>query len=200
MVSNKVTINQSALDINPKGITKILGFKGRFIIPFSHIKSITRSYGIIGGTGMFWRTLGTSFFGNYIGFFSKNRTKAYINLKRSETPILIELTNEDVDQLILGIEDEKDFIEKISKKQPSMLTDVSKGDFIPTKTISKAQKTIYYTINFAILLAFPMVLFGLISSIFPSTMGIIIPIISILGAIMGVLIAIGVILSVKNRK
>ena len=38
MASNEIRINQSTIDVNPLGISKLLGFKGRFSIPFSHIK------------------------------------------------------------------------------------------------------------------------------------------------------------------
>lgn len=114
MASNEIRINQSTIDVNPLGVSKILGFKGRFSIPFTHIKSISRDYGILNNSGG-GRVAGTSFLGNNSGLYSKTGEKAYINIKRHEEPVLIELIDEDVAQLILGVENPQEFIEELKK-------------------------------------------------------------------------------------
>ena len=198
MTSNEIRINQSTIDVNPIGINKLLGFKGRFSIPFSNIKSVSRDYGILNDGGG-WRVAGTSFLGNNSGLYSKAGEKAYINIKRHEQPVLIELIDEDVDQLILGVENPQEFIEELKNKQPQIKSDISKGKFVPLKKMSKADKVVYYMSNSAIVLAIPVVILGIISGAVPSLANITIPLVLILGVVLVVLIVASLIISVINR-
>jgi len=198
MASNEIRINQSTIDVNPLGVSKVLGFKGRFSIPFTHIKSISRDYGILNNGGG-WRVAGTSFLGNNSGLYSKAGEKAYINIKRHEEPVLIELIDEDVDQLILGVENPQEFIEELKKKQPQIKSDISKGKSGSFKMTSKADKVVYYMSNSAILLAIPVVILGIISGAVPSLANITIPLVLILGIVLVMLIVASLIISVINR-
>lgn len=199
MASNEISINQSTLDVNPLGFSKLLGFKGRFSIPFMHIKSITRDYGILNNGGG-WRVAGTSFLGNNSGLYSKDGVKAYINIKRHEKPVLIELIDEEVNQLVLGIENPQKFIAELKEKQPQIKSDISKGDIVPLKTTSNADKIAYYMSNSAIILAIPEVILGIISGIFPLIANITIPLVLVLGIVLVVLIVASLVITVINRK
>lgn len=198
MASNEIRINQSTIDVNPVGISKILGFKGRFSIPFTHIKSVSRDYGILNNGGG-WRVAGTSLLGNNSGLYSKAGEKAYINIKRHEEPILIEVIDEEVNQLVLGVENSQKFIEELKNKQPQIKSDISKGKFVPLKKMSKADKVVYYMSNSAIVLAIPVVILGIISGAVPSLANITIPLVLILGVVLVVLIVVSLIISVINR-
>lgn len=198
MPSNEININQSTMEVNPLGISKLLGFKGHFSIPFTHIKSITRDYGILNNGGG-WRVAGTSFFGNNSGLYDKDGVKAYVNIKRHEEPVLIEVIDEEVNQLVLGVENPQKFIEELKEKQPQIVSDVSKGNVVPSKKVSNAYKAVYYMSNSAIALAIPVVILGIISGVSPSLAKITIPLVLILGAVIVVLIIASLIISVINR-
>ena len=121
-----------------------------------------------------------------------------VRLQKGEK-LLIELIDEDVDQLILGVENPQEFIEELKKKQPQIKSDISKGKSGSFKMTSKADKVVYYMSNSAILLAIPVVILGIISGAVPSLANITIPLVLILGIVLVMLIVASLIISVINR-
>ena len=67
------------------------------------------------------------------------------------------MIDEDVDQLILGVENPQEFIEELKKKQPQIKSDISKGKSGSFKMTSKADKVVYY-VKFGYSLAIPVVI------------------------------------------
>lgn len=201
MVSNVISINQLDMEINPLGFNKILGFKGKFSIPFAHIKNVSMNYGILNGGGG-WRLAGTSFFGKNVGLYSKNGIKAYINLKKNELPILIEVVDEEFDQLVLGIENPEEFIEKLKQRQPQIPTNNSKESVNTPRTMSKVNRAVYYMANSLIILGILVALLGVISgiNISPSVTNVTVSIALFLGIVMVILAVLSIILVIISSK
>lgn len=86
MISNIVNLTPTAIEIEPTGINKILGFQGRIVIPFSHVKKVSISYGALNDEGKGWRVAGTSLFNKSVGFYSKNGVSFYVNIWKNELP------------------------------------------------------------------------------------------------------------------
>ncbi|RZI49528.1 hypothetical protein [Lactococcus kimchii] len=114
MVSNLITLGEKSLVVGPVGANKVLGFQGKMEIPYGHIKAISQGMGILSQGA--WRVGGTSIPGKQVGSYRGNHLKAYVNISGNEEGILVELSNEWKDQLVLGVDDAQLWVERIRGK------------------------------------------------------------------------------------
>lgn len=113
MVSNKITLTQKEMIVEPTFLNKILGLKKRIIIPIDNIDGATIDEGILrDGKGI--KALGANFQRKSVGTWHKNGEKVYYNLTHKEIPVVINLSHEELDRLVLGVENPKDFVNKFN--------------------------------------------------------------------------------------
>lgn len=114
MVSNTVTLTKTQLIVEPTLLNKILGLKGKITIPIEHIDGATIDEGILQeGKGV--KAPGANFPGKSVGTWHKNGEKVFYNLNHKEVPVVISLSHEELDRLVLGVENPKDFVNTLNK-------------------------------------------------------------------------------------
>ncbi|UQS86393.1 hypothetical protein MOO44_05600 [Nicoliella spurrieriana] len=112
-MENKVKINSRNLVVIPQGVDKLLSFKKSLTFQADHVLGATidneilnESKGIKDG--------GTNIPGYYAGTFIKNNRKSFFNIKRSSTAVVIELTNENYNQLFIGVDNPRELVDQIN--------------------------------------------------------------------------------------
>lgn len=93
MVSNKVTLTETQLIVEPTFLNKILGFKGKITISINHIDGATIDEGFLQERkGV--KAPGANFPGKSVGTWNKNGDKIFYNLNHKEVPVVINLSQE----------------------------------------------------------------------------------------------------------
>ncbi|KRL96271.1 hypothetical protein [Limosilactobacillus equigenerosi] len=112
-MENKVTLTPDALIIIPQGLDKLWALKKQLTIPLSHVMGATIDPEILQEfKGL--RAPGTNVPGYTAGTFHHDGRKTFYNLKHTSTPVVIQLTNDDYDQLVLGIDDARKLVDQIN--------------------------------------------------------------------------------------
>lgn len=205
MVSNFVDVTSTDVEVEPVGINKILGFRGKIVVPFSHITDVSEDYGILGDGGA-WRTAGTSVFGKQVGHYRENGVKAYVNITHGEQPLLIQLEGEKFDQLVLGVDDPQLIMEKINrftKKNFRKRAVKTEGKDVT----GKLYRSVLYNaiIILGIVIVFLGIVIGVISGTSPKLSRMLLNIVPYVGGLMIIFAVIAIVMTfvtgqMKNRK
>ncbi|MBW1605366.1 hypothetical protein [Lactobacillus sp. Sy-1] len=112
-MENKVKINSKNLVVIPQGIDKLLSLKKSLTFQLNNVLGATidneilnESKGIKDG--------GTNISGYYAGTFIKSNRKSFFNVKKSSTAVVIELTNENYNQLVIGVDNPRELVDQIN--------------------------------------------------------------------------------------
>lgn len=113
MASNTIILTKTDMVIEPTLLDKILGFKGKMTIPLNHIDGASIDEGIFQeGKGI--KAPGANFPGKSVGTWHKNGERIFYNLSHKEIPVVINLSNEKLDRLVLGVDNPKDFVNQLN--------------------------------------------------------------------------------------
>ncbi|KRL00276.1 hypothetical protein FC81_GL000053 [Liquorilactobacillus capillatus DSM 19910] len=112
-MENKVMITDNKLVVVPQGLKKLFAVKDRLEIPLENISGATIDEGILNESRGI-KAPGTSMPGYYAGTFHKDGEKTFFNIKRSSTPVVIQLQHEEYTRLVIGVEDARMLVNKIN--------------------------------------------------------------------------------------
>ena len=104
MAGTTIALNDDRLDISVEGWDKVWALKGGFDIPLAHVRAAEIAPAGIKPQGI--RAPGTAVPGRYLAGTWRGRSgKEFWNVRDKANAIVIELTGEDYDRLILEVDD-----------------------------------------------------------------------------------------------
>lgn len=116
-MENQVTIKNDQLIIEPKGLDKLWAVKSKLSIPLDHISGATIDEGIFKSLQQGFRNPGTAIPGiYYAGTFYLGGDKTFFNLKRTSTPVVIQLHDEDYDRIVIGVAEPRQLVDQINNQ------------------------------------------------------------------------------------
>ncbi|MFK5705266.1 hypothetical protein ACLHIM_02830 [Ligilactobacillus sp. LYQ112] len=105
-MKNLVKLTDDSLTVVPQGMGHILTLKGKITVPLKCITKATVATGIFSRPLKAFRSPGTSIPGvYYAGTYYQDHRKLFLNVKRTQTPLVIQLHDAEYEQLILGVTD-----------------------------------------------------------------------------------------------
>lgn len=112
-MSNKISLTQDHLVIEPQGIDKLLSFKNKLEIPFEHLLGATIDKDIVHATkGL--KGPGTDLPHKTAGTWSHEKEKIFWNVGKNETPLVIRLKDEHFSMLVLGVQNPKQLVYQLN--------------------------------------------------------------------------------------
>jgi hypothetical protein len=113
MTNNIITITDHSLIIEPQGLDKVWTFKDRLEIPLSHVMGATFDPGIAEEPkGM--RGPGLGMPKKFAGTFTNRGDKSFWNVSGFDRTIVIQLTDEHYERLVLTADDPKVTVDRIN--------------------------------------------------------------------------------------
>lgn len=100
-----VSVDGRSLEVRLTGMRKIWTFRRRISVPLSNVRGVTADPGIVRDSKG-WRAPGTHIPGvSVAGTFHQDGDRIFWDVKRPEKAIVIELTGEPFQRLVLEVED-----------------------------------------------------------------------------------------------
>jgi hypothetical protein len=110
---NNVTITDSVLTVEPRGLDKLWSFTRRLEIPLAHVRGATFDPGA-NDEPKGLRAPGLAVPGKWAGTFTRDGDKAFWNVSAPGATIVIELTDEHYARLVLTTTDPRDTVDAIN--------------------------------------------------------------------------------------
>ena len=101
---NKITITEDALVIEPVGLDKLWSFKGSLTLPWAHVRGATHDPGMK-DEPKGWRGPGLRLGSKLSGTFHEGGERQFWNVDGYEDAVVIELTGEDYDRVVVSLDD-----------------------------------------------------------------------------------------------
>ena len=111
---NSLKFTDSALIVEPIGLDKIWSFKGSIEVPWGHVRGATHDPGMK-DEPKGWRGPGTQVGDKLAGTFHREGDKQFWNVHGFENAVVIELTNEQFNRLIISVEDPVSTVARINE-------------------------------------------------------------------------------------
>lgn len=113
MRNNNLEFTDTSLVVEPLGLDKVWSLKGSIDIPWKHVRGATHD------PGMKNEPKGLRFPGlrmgeKLAGTFHSNGEKLFWNVSGFENTVVIELTDEEFDRLVLTVDDPETTVERIN--------------------------------------------------------------------------------------
>ncbi|WCZ33054.1 hypothetical protein [Corynebacterium massiliense] len=103
-MSNKVTLTDTALVVEPRGLDKMWTFTGSLEIPWDHVRGATHDPGMK-QEPKGWRGPGLRVGQKLSGTFHADGERQFWNVNGFEDAVVIELRDEDYTRLIVSLDD-----------------------------------------------------------------------------------------------
>lgn len=103
-MNNDLTLTDTELIIEPVGLDKLWSFKGRLTIPWSHVRGATHDPGMR-EEPKGWRGPGLRVGSKLSGTFHADGERQFWNVSGYENAVVIELSGEDYDRVVLSLDD-----------------------------------------------------------------------------------------------
>lgn len=110
---NTITITDSKLIVEPKGFDKVFSFKSKISVPLSHVRGATFDPGF-NQEPKGIRAPGLGLPGKWSGTFILHGQKSFWNVSNATSTIVIQLKNEKYTQLVLTVENPKEFVDTVN--------------------------------------------------------------------------------------
>lgn len=110
---NTVTIVDNNLVVEPQGLDKLWSFKRRLEIPLASVRGATFDPGA-NNEPKGLRAPGLAIPGKWAGTFLRDGEKSFWNVSKPGETVVIELTNEHYDRLILTVSDPRALVDRIN--------------------------------------------------------------------------------------
>lgn len=115
MSTNKVTVTDSQIIIEPQGLDKLWSFRGRLEVPIAHVKGATHDPGME-GEPKGWRGPGLHVPGKLAGTFHADGERQFWNVTGFNRTIVIELDpSEHFTRLIITVDDPRATVDAINQ-------------------------------------------------------------------------------------
>lgn len=110
---NIVTIVDNNLVVEPQGLDKLWSFKRRLEIPLASVRGATFDPGA-NNEPKGLRAPGLAIPGKWAGTFLRDGEKSFWNVSKPGETVVVELTNEHYDRLILTVNDPRALVDRIN--------------------------------------------------------------------------------------
>lgn len=110
---NTVTVTDSLLIVEPKGLDKIWSFKKELQIPLTHVRGATFDPGA-NDEPKGLRAPGLAIPGKWAGTFTKDGDKSFWNVSAPGETIVIELADEHFMRLVLTVESPRSVVDAVN--------------------------------------------------------------------------------------
>ena len=114
-MKNVVQVTGDSLTVIPQGIDHVLTLKKKVTVPLKCVTKATVSTNVFSRPFKALRAPGTSIPGvYYAGTYYQDHHKLFLNVKRTQTPLVIILHDAEYEQLILGVTNPTELAQKIN--------------------------------------------------------------------------------------
>lgn len=110
---NTVTVTESLLIVEPKGLDKIWSFKKELQIPLTHVRGATFDPGV-NDEPKGLRAPGLAIPGKWAGTFTKDGDKSFWNVSAPGETIVIELADEQYIRLVLTVDSPRSVVDVVN--------------------------------------------------------------------------------------
>lgn len=110
---NSVTVVDSRLIVEPKGLDKLWSFTRRLVIPLEHVRGATHDPGATGEPKGI-RAPGLGLPGKTAGTFHREGVKTFYNITGKVDTVVIELVDEKYRRLVLTVDSPRETVQLVN--------------------------------------------------------------------------------------
>ena len=110
---NTVTISDSVLEAEPRGLDKLWSLTRKLVIPLTHVRGATFDPGA-NNEPKGLRAPGLAVPGKWAGTFHRDGDRAFWNVSTSGETVVIELTDEHFTRLVLTVDSPRDIVDAVN--------------------------------------------------------------------------------------
>ena len=112
-MTTTVTIGPDTLLVEPQGLDKMWSFTSRLVIPLEHVRGATHDPGMKQAPKG-WRGPGLRLGDKLSGTFHADGERQFWNVDGYDNVIVIELTGEDYQRLVVSVDQPRELVEAIN--------------------------------------------------------------------------------------
>ena len=110
---NTITISDSVLEVEPRGLDKLWSFTRKLVIPLAHVRGATFDPGA-NNEPKGLRAPGLAIPGKWAGTFHRDGDRAFWNVSTPGETVVIELTHERYTRLVLTVNSPRDIVDAVN--------------------------------------------------------------------------------------